>query len=78
MKCASFNLKISRWDKNSIKVIIIKSSVQVAKDIAEDILRKCYYQNQDDFKSQWQEKWYQKWDGMAWVIKFRLNGNVYV
>lgn len=71
-KNSVFELKESRLDKKPIKVIILDSSEQVAKRIPEEILTKCYYRNQDDFKNKWVEKWHQKWDGEAWVVKFGL------
>jgi len=66
-----FDLKCSHIDKESIKVIIVEATEQVAKDISEDVLTKCYYRNPEKFRQQW-EKWYQKWDASSWVVKFGL------
>jgi len=68
-----FYLKDSHWDESPIKVVIVSAKKQIAKDIPEEVLRKCYYRNQKEFKTLWEEKWYQKWDANAWVIKFKLN-----
>lgn len=66
-----FDLKCSHKDKESIKVIIEESTEQVAKDISEEVLTKCYYRNREKFRQQW-EKWYQRWESSAWVVKFGL------
>ena len=64
-----FDLKCSHKDSKSMKVIIEDSKEQVAKDISEEVLTKCYYRNREKFRQQW-EKWYQRWDSNAWVVKF--------
>jgi len=66
-----FYLKCSHKDPESIKVIIEESTEQVGKYIPDEVLLKCYYRNKEKFRQQW-EKWYQKWDASAWVIKFGL------
>ena len=38
-----FDLKCSHKDSESMKVIIEDSKEQVAKDISEEVLTKCYY-----------------------------------
>ena len=68
---AIFDLKCSHQDKESIKVIIVESTEQVAKDISEEVLNKCYYKTKEKFRQQW-EKWYQRWESSAWVVKFGL------
>ena len=69
---AIFDLKCSHRDKESIKVIIEESTEQIAKDISEEVLTKCYFRNQEKFREKW-EIWNQKWEmGSAWVIKFGL------
>ena len=68
---AIFDLKCSHRDKESIKVIIEESTEQIAKDISEEVLTKCYYKNREKFLQNW-EKWYQKWESSAWVIKFSI------
>ena len=68
---AIFRLKCSHRDKESIKVIIVESTEQVAKDISEEVLVKSYYKNKEKFRHNW-EKWYQRWESSAWVIKFGL------
>lgn len=65
-----FDLKCHK-DKESTKVIIIESTEQVAKDISEEVLTKCYYRNREKFQEKW-EKWYQRWDASAWVVKFSV------
>lgn len=62
-----FYLKCSHQDKESMKVIIEDSKEQVAKDISEEVLTKCYYKNLEKFRQQW-EKWYQRLESSAWVI----------
>ena len=69
---AIFGLKCSFKDKDSIKVIIVESKEQVAKNISDEVLDKCYYKNREKFREEWQ-KWYQEWDSTAWVIKFKLS-----
>ncbi|OGM12037.1 hypothetical protein A2Z22_01890 [Candidatus Woesebacteria bacterium RBG_16_34_12] len=66
-----FDLKCSHRDNESTKVIIEESTEQVAKDISEEVLTKCYYRNREKFRQNW-EKWYQRWESSAWVIKFGL------
>jgi hypothetical protein len=68
---AIFDLKCSHKDKESIKVIIVESTEQVAEDISEEVLTKCYYRNREKFQEKW-EKWYQRWESSAWVVKFGL------
>lgn len=67
-----FYLKCSHRDKESIRVIIVESTEQVAKDISEEVLTKCFYRNREKFREKW-EIWNQNWEmGSAWVIKFDL------
>jgi len=66
-----FDLKCSHRDKESIKVVIVDSKELLAKDISEEVLSKCYYRNREKFREKW-EKWYQRWDASAWVVKFGL------
>ncbi len=68
-----FDLKYSYVDERSIKVRIIESLEQQVKCISEDVLKRCYYRNQAEFKEQW-EKCFQQWDdnAKAWVVKFEL------
>lgn len=66
-----FDLKCSHQDKESIKVIIVESTEQIAENISEEVLTKCYYRNREKFREKW-EKWYQKWESNAWVVKFGL------
>jgi hypothetical protein len=67
-----FYLKCSHKDPESIKVIIEDSKEQVAKDISEEVLTKCYYRNREKFREK-REKWYQRWDARAWVVKFSVS-----
>jgi hypothetical protein len=64
-----FDLKCSHQDKESIKVIIVESTEQIAENISEEVLTKCYYKNREKFLQNW-EKWYQRWESSAWVVKF--------
>ncbi len=66
-----FDLKCSHKDSESIKVIIEETTEQVAKDISEEVLNKCYYRNREKFREKW-EIWNQKWESSGWVIKFGL------
>src|SRR5659263_33019 len=66
-----FDLKCSHQDKESIKVIIVESTEQIAENISEEVLTKCYYKNREKFLQNW-EKWYQRWESSAWVVKFGL------
>lgn len=71
-KCI-FELKFSYLDEKSIKVRILESVEQQVKSISEDVLKRCYYRNQAEFKDQW-EKCFQTWDdgAKAWVVTFEL------
>jgi hypothetical protein len=66
-----FDLKCSHREKESIKVIIVESTEQIAENISEEVLIKCYYKNREKFLQNW-EKWYQRWESSAWVVKFGL------
>lgn len=77
-KNSVFELKESHLDENSIKIIIVSSNEYIAKCIPNYVLKGCYYKNREEFEKQW-ERLCQKWEGKAWVIKFRLlNGNGHV
>jgi len=67
-----FELKFSYKDKESIRVLIEDSKEQVAKNISDEVLNKCFFSNREKFRYYWEEKWYQKWDARAWVVKFGL------
>src|SRR5659263_631680 len=68
---AIFDLKCSHKDKESIKVIIVESTEQVAEDISEDVLGKCYYGNGEKFRGKG-ENGYKKGESSAWVVNFGL------
>jgi len=67
-----FELKFSYKDKESIKVVIEDSKEQEAKYISEEVLNQCFFKNRGKFRYYWEEKWYQKWDARAWVVKFKV------
>ncbi len=72
-KDSIFEIKFSYLDEQSIQVRIIELLEQQVKCISEDVLKRCYYRNQAEFKDQW-EKWFQNWDNgaKAWVVAFKL------
>lgn len=70
-----FELKSSyRSNDNLIEIIVVNSEEVVANCIPEDVLRKCYYRNREEFKTKWEDNWYQQWEGKCWLIKFKLRG----
>jgi hypothetical protein len=56
--------------KSECQVVIEESKEQVAKFISEEVLNQCFFKNRGKFRYYWEEKWYQKWDARAWVVKF--------
>lgn len=72
-KNSIFQLKESFTSPTSIDIIIISSNLVKVIDIPLEILNRCGYKNQDEFKQQW-ENWFQDWDdnAIAWLIFFNI------
>lgn len=75
-KNSIFLIKSSYNSPGGIEIIILSSEIIKVQEISSNILSRCGYKSQSEFKEQW-TSWFQEWDALstAWLIHFTIKNN---
>ncbi len=75
-KNSVFDLKSSYISPDGIEIIILSSEPIRVQDIPLNILTRCGYKSESEFREQW-TSWFQEWNAIstAWLIHFTIKNN---